>query len=122
MASNPIKLELVRLVVALTLFALTPGDVRAGAASDLSAARAMWKTASITTYSFVYTDRGDTMIAPPCNWDVLRAHVKNGKPTLSVVLSGMGVCPTGTVFLRAEEVGISDSDEGFEITDFSPGK
>jgi hypothetical protein len=167
MASNPIKLELMRLVVALTLLALTPGAVRADAASDLSAARAMWKTASITTYSFVYTDHGDTMIAPPCNWDVLRTHVKNGKPTLSVVLSGMGLCPTGTVLpasergnaprtiealfaiverlvnfgpeavrlevnydpsygfpvhLRAEKIGITDSDEGFEITGFLPGK
>jgi Family of unknown function (DUF6174) len=167
MGSSPINLGLVRLVVALTLLAVTPAAVRADAASDLSAARTKWKTASIATYTFVYTDRGDTMIAPPCNWDVLRTHVKNGKPTLSVVLEGMGLCPTGSVLpaseranaprtiealfaivermvnfgpetvrlevnydpsygfpvhLRAEKLGITDSDEGFEITGFLPGK
>jgi hypothetical protein len=167
MVSSPIHFKLVRLVAALTLLALTPGVVRADAAGDLSAARDRWKTASITTYSFVYADHGDTMIAPPCNWDVLRTHVKNGRPTLSVVLSGMGLCPIGTVLpasergnaprtieslfaivdrlvkfgpeavrlevkydpsygfpvhLRAEKIGMSDSDEGFEITEFSPGK
>jgi Family of unknown function (DUF6174) len=156
-----------RLIVTLALLVLTPGAVRADAASNLAAARNVWKAASITTYSFVYTDGGDKMIAPPCNWDVLRTHVKNGKPTLSIVLSGMGLCPTGSVLpaserenaprtiealfaiverlvklgpevvrlevrydpsygfpvhLVAEKLGVSDSDEGFEITKFSPGR
>jgi hypothetical protein len=161
------NLESVRLGIALAMLILTSGIVRADAASDLSAARAMWKTMSVTTYSFVYTEHGDIMIAPPCNWGVLRTHVKNGRPTLSIVLSGLGLCPTGSVLpasergsaprtiealfaiverqvklgptvvrlevsydpsyglpvhLRAEKLGMSDSDEGFEITDFSPGK
>ena len=100
MASNPTKLELARLVVAL--FALTPGVVRADYASDLSAARAMWKTASIATYSFVYTDRGDTLIAPRCAWGVLRTRVKNGKPSLTVVVDGRGSCPPGTVLPESQ--------------------
>jgi hypothetical protein len=80
-----------RLAIALILLAMMPGGVHADAASDLSAARDLWHAVAITTYTFVYTDRSDMMIAPPCNWDVLRTHVRNGKPTLSVVLSGMGL-------------------------------
>jgi len=151
----------------MALFALIPSVVGADAASDLPAARAKWKVAAIATYSFVYTDKGDMMIAPPCAWYILRTHVRNGKPSLSVIVGGGGSCPPGTVLpkserenaprtiealfvivervlnlgpaiarvevkydpkygfpvhLSAEKIGISDSDEGFEITDFSPGR
>ena len=153
-------------VVFVVVFALSPGAVSADAESDLSAARALWHAASIGTYSFVYTNRDDTLIAPPCNWDVLRSRVKKGKATRSVVMSGIGLCPPGTVLsksqlkyvprtiedlfavvervlqlgpeiarvevkydpsygfpvhLRAEK-NLSDSDEEFEISGFSPAK
>jgi Family of unknown function (DUF6174) len=161
-----IVLPLKRLPIVVTVFALSPGVVSADAASDLFAARELWRAASISTYSFVYTSRNAVMIAPPCNWDVLRTRVRKGKATLSVVISGIGICPPGTVLsksqleyvsrtfedlfadverllrlgpevttldvkydplygfpvhLRAEKR-LSDSDEGFEITDFSPAK
>jgi hypothetical protein len=81
----------------LSLFALSPGAVRADALGDLSAARDLWKAVSIANYTFEYTNRDDTLMARPCNWDVLRTHVRNGKPWLSVVVSGIGRCAPGTV-------------------------
>jgi hypothetical protein len=156
-----------RLADVLALFALSPGAVRADTASDLSAARDLWHAASITTYSFVYTNRDDTIMAPPCNWDVLRTHVRKGKATRSVVIRGIDLCPPGTVLskselkyvprtiedlfavvervlklgpevarvevkydqsygfpvhLRAEKIDLFDSNEEFEIKDFSPSR
>jgi hypothetical protein len=153
-----------RPAVVLALLALSSSAVHADARSDLSAARDLWKAASIANYTFVYINRDDTLMAPPCNWDVLRTHVRNGKPKLSIVLSGIGRCPPGTVLsaserknvprtiedlfavvervlklgaeiarvevkydqsygfpvhLRAEK-SITDSNEEFEITEFSP--
>jgi len=95
----------------------------------------------------------------------VRTHVRNGKPSLSVVISGMGRCPPGTalsasqrkyvpgtiedlfarvesflqsgpeaarvevkydpsygipVYFRAENLMLTDSDQGFDIRDFAP--
>lgn len=158
-------MTLMRTAVVLVLLALSSNAVRADPANDLVAARDLWHAASISTYSFVYTNRDATLVAPRCNWDVLRTHVKKGRPTLSVVLRGIGSCPRGTVLskselkyvprtvedlfavvervlklgpevadveveydpshgfpvhLRAGKIGMSDSDEEFEITEFSP--
>src|ERR1700732_1584861 len=90
-------LTLRRLAIVFALITVAPGVVCADAASDLSAARDLWNSASIANYSFVYTNRDDTLMAPRCNWDVLRTHVKNGKASLSVVIRGIGRCPPGTV-------------------------
>ena len=148
----------------LWIFILAAKTVLADPSSDFNAAKNRWRSASIANYAFTYIDRSDRLVAPKCNVDLVRTRLKGRNSSRSIVLSGLGECPSGSrlpaskrsdiprtidgafamveKFLRfspseaSVEViydpvygfpshayatsSMTDSDEGFDISDFSP--
>lgn len=80
------------LVLCIAFHSLASADP----ASEFEAARERWRSARLTSYSFIYEWAGGVVIAPRCADARIRVVVRNGVSAPPVVARGNSKCPRGT--------------------------